>query len=112
MMLLAAFTTEEERVKTSIVIVWVKELSLKRDPAHRGWLDRCIGLTSAGNEAVELERKKCSITDAAALILAAAHHGQHICQRGDKQIGRAPGRERVCQYVYIPVVVVSLKKKK
>jgi hypothetical protein len=29
MMLLAAFTAEEERVKPSIVIVWVKELSLK-----------------------------------------------------------------------------------
>src|SRR3546814_13624083 len=27
------------------------------------------------------------------------------------QIGRASGRERVCQYVYIPVVVVSLQIK-
>src|SRR3546814_15405793 len=29
-----------------------------------------------------------------------------------RQIGRAAGRERVCQYVYISVVDVSLKKKK
>src|SRR3546814_18677266 len=28
-----------------------------------------------------------------------------------KKIGRASGRERVCQYVYISVVAVSLKKK-
>src|SRR3546814_13758654 len=28
------------------------------------------------------------------------------------EIGRASCRERVCQYVYIPVVAVSLKKKK
>src|SRR3546814_18384912 len=28
------------------------------------------------------------------------------------EIGRASGRERVCQYVYISVVAVSLKKKK
>src|SRR3546814_18035925 len=31
---------------------------------------------------------------------------------GYSQIGRASGRERVCQYVYISVVAVSLKKKK
>src|SRR3546814_15074569 len=29
---------------------------------------------------------------------------------GDYEIGRAPCRERVCQYVYILVVAVSLKK--
>src|SRR3546814_15567722 len=29
----------------------------------------------------------------------------------DHQIGRAPCRERVCQYVSIPVVAVSLNKK-
>src|SRR3546814_13189895 len=29
----------------------------------------------------------------------------------DRQIGRAPCREGVCQYVEIPVVAVSLKKK-
>src|SRR3546814_17469223 len=29
-----------------------------------------------------------------------------------EEIGRASGRERVCQYVYISVVAVSLKKKK
>src|SRR3546814_16319178 len=29
-----------------------------------------------------------------------------------RKIGRASGRERVCQYVYISVVAVSLKKKK
>src|SRR3546814_13233166 len=32
--------------------------------------------------------------------------------RGENQIGRASCRERVCQYVYISVVGVSLKKKK
>src|SRR3546814_12947643 len=37
-------------------------------------------------------------------VLAEAHNGG--------QIGRASGRERVCQYVYISVVAVSLKKKK
>src|SRR3546814_13664319 len=31
---------------------------------------------------------------------------------GDLQIGRASGRERVCQCVYISVVAVSQKKKK
>src|SRR3546814_12314734 len=31
---------------------------------------------------------------------------------GDIEIGRASGRERVCQYVYISVVAVSLNKKK
>src|SRR3546814_21170312 len=30
---------------------------------------------------------------------------------GKRQIGRASGRERVCQYVEISVVAVSLKKK-
>src|SRR3546814_13626471 len=29
-----------------------------------------------------------------------------------REIGRAAGRERVCQYVWISVVAVSLKKKK
>src|SRR3546814_16699943 len=33
-----------------------------------------------------------------------------VCQRFE-QIGRASCRERVCQYVYISVVAVSLKKK-
>src|SRR3546814_16292893 len=33
-------------------------------------------------------------------------------QFGDQQIGRASCRERVCQYVSISVVAVSLKKKK
>src|SRR3546814_17516929 len=30
-------------------------------------------------------------------------------RRGDDEIGRASGRARVCQYVYISVVAVSLK---
>src|SRR3546814_13090758 len=32
-------------------------------------------------------------------------------QAGGEEIGRASGRERVCQYVEISVVAVSLKKK-
>src|SRR3546814_11943752 len=34
----------------------------------------------------------------------------HVADRRGRQIGRASGRERVCQYVYISVVAVSLKK--
>src|SRR3546814_12562751 len=41
--------------------------------------------------------------------LATANPAQQC--RPDGQIGRASCRERVCQYVYIPVVAVSLKKK-
>src|SRR3546814_14239670 len=45
-----------------------------------------------------------------------AHHRQFAAAAervtGHRQIGRASGRERVCQYVYISVVAVSLKKKK
>src|SRR3546814_15410450 len=37
---------------------------------------------------------------------------RHRMDKGGKQIGRASCRERVCQYVLISVVVVSLKKKK
>src|SRR3546814_20140966 len=32
-------------------------------------------------------------------------------RRAEDEIGRASGRERVCQYVWISVVAVSLKKK-
>src|SRR3546814_14944750 len=35
---------------------------------------------------------------------------QHV--REAIAIGRASGRDRVCQYVYVPAVVVELKKKK
>src|SRR3546814_19780575 len=34
------------------------------------------------------------------------------CRAGSSQIGRASGRERGCQYVQIPGVAGSLKKKK
>src|SRR3546814_20082921 len=44
------------------------------------------------------------------------HHDDEERQRRPRQveqeIGRASCRERVCQYVYISVVAVSLKKKK
>src|SRR3546814_16457772 len=36
----------------------------------------------------------------------------NIVSKKPNQIGRASWRERVCQYVYISVVAVSLKKKK
>src|SRR3546814_15851191 len=40
------------------------------------------------------------------------HTPRQIVGDADIEIGRASGRERVCQYVKISVVAVSLKKKK
>src|SRR3546814_11251239 len=36
---------------------------------------------------------------------------EHLAYQTRPEIGRAPGRGRVCQYVYLSVVAVSLKKK-
>src|SRR3546814_21072010 len=46
---------------------------------------------------------------AAAMVAETAE--QDVEQIGPRQNGRASGRERVCQYVEISVVAVSLKKK-
>src|SRR3546814_14847139 len=48
------------------------------------------------------------------LCIPFGENGQFLAQplRIVGQIGRASGRERVCQYVYISVVAVPLKKKK
>src|SRR3546814_20150366 len=40
------------------------------------------------------------------------HLHRRLARDEQPQIGRASGRERVCQYVSISVVAVSLKKKK
>src|SRR3546814_11585757 len=41
----------------------------------------------------------------------ALEHVEHRLAIGEEQIGRASCRERVCQYVWISVVAVSLKRK-
>src|SRR3546814_21083870 len=41
-----------------------------------------------------------------------AFRAEMLKKRDESEIGRASGRERVCQYVSISVVAVSVKKKK
>src|SRR3546814_18532908 len=54
-------------------------------------------------------RKLQGVADAAAL--AAATDPAHAHTAAEREIGRASCRERVCQYVSISVVAVSLTKK-
>src|SRR3546814_12306991 len=45
-------------------------------------------------------------------IMAAVTGNDDVIAIACREIGRASGRERVCQYVYISVVAVALKKKR
>src|SRR3546814_15190481 len=47
-----------------------------------------------------------------ALLQVGGHPSKTAADVIEQEIGRASCRERVCQYVYISVVAVSLKKKK
>src|SRR3546814_11893290 len=85
--------------------------------------DRRIWLAGTGCEA---RWKYCSVTPAKAgaaidvaqdLLRPLPSQGRRSNlrageQAGQVEIGRASCRERVCQYVAIPVVAASLKKKK
>src|SRR3546814_18496349 len=53
----------------------------------------------------------CNLSQAE-LAMACASHGGETRHTGTVEIGRASCRERVCQYVSISVVAVSLKKNK
>src|SRR6059058_1963803 len=50
--------------------------------------------------------------DVHAVLVLAADMGDESVPEADQEIGRASGRERVCNDVWISVVAVSLKKKK
>src|SRR3546814_13169125 len=61
--------------------------------------------TEIGLEDVDLQHVRPATEGSAQREL---RHGQAV---GQQQIGRAACRERVCKYVYISVVAVSLKNK-
>src|SRR3546814_17584295 len=81
----------------------------------------CAYWTDPGHETLEQAQSDKKAHIAAKLLL---EPGQRVLDIGcgwggmalylnrvADEIGRASGRERVCQYVYISVVAVSLKKK-
>jgi hypothetical protein len=81
-MFLAAVPAKEGRVQPSIRILRVKTLAVERDPPLPRTPQRCIDMTRAGDEAVELEGKKRPFAGAASLARRAAHHHQHRLKLG------------------------------
>src|SRR3546814_15502550 len=84
-----------------------------RDPE----VERSIAAFSQSQNIARREISKSEIVDRC--VLALVNEGAKILEDGIAQrasdideIGRASCRERVCQYVTISVVAVSLKKKK
>src|SRR3546814_19325184 len=77
------------------------------------WLPRPFRQSGARRRSCRRGRRlgccRCGLADAHRTHRTTRHHVTITV--GRDEIGREACRERVCQYVYIPVVAVSLKKK-
>src|SRR3546814_15610954 len=71
-----------------------------------------FGGVQATIEAEAREHAEELVAAAAAAVVQEAGVTPQIMVKSGKQIGRASCRERVCQYVEIPVVAGTLEKKK
>src|SRR3546814_20801968 len=71
-----------------------------------------IGIAALGHGRADIARHQIVHPDTLLAVIKrqGPRHRGHAALRGNK-IGRASCRERVCQYVKISVVAVSLKKK-